>query len=232
MPTVNSHLVVIGGTSGLGLEIAKAAHASGIKVTIGGRGAERAAETAKSIGPNVTGVHIDLGDLPSIRRALRDGPPIDHLVITPIMRLSTTVKDFAIAEAEQLRPYQARRLCRNSQRRAAAAQTEFINRVVLGRRQNQSLCGIDHDLGGQRRHCWHDQDHGDGARANPGQLHLTRPRTRLADLEARAGAGAQSGGRCDDRKDADTPAGDDRGRHPGRFLPARQQGRERHRLGA
>ena len=38
MPTANSHLVVIGGTSGLGLEIAKAAHASGINVTIGGRG--------------------------------------------------------------------------------------------------------------------------------------------------------------------------------------------------
>ena len=34
MPTANSHLVVIGGTSGLGLEIAKAAHASAIKVTI------------------------------------------------------------------------------------------------------------------------------------------------------------------------------------------------------
>jgi NAD(P)-dependent dehydrogenase (short-subunit alcohol dehydrogenase family) len=94
MPTANSHLVVIGGTSGLGLEIAKAAHASGIKVTIGGRGAERAAETAKLIGPDVIGVHIDLGDLASIRRAVRDGPPI--------MRLSTTVKDFAIAEAEQL----------------------------------------------------------------------------------------------------------------------------------
>src|SRR6516225_4795690 len=102
MPIANSHLVVMGGTSGLGLEIVKAAHASGIKVTIGGRGAERAAETAKSIGPDVTAVHIDLGDLASIRPALRDGPPIDHLVITPIMRLSTTVKDFAIAKAEQL----------------------------------------------------------------------------------------------------------------------------------
>ena len=75
MPTANSHLVVIGGTSGLGLEIAKAAHASGISVTIGGRGAERAAETAKSIGPGVTAVHLDLGDLASIRPALRDGPP-------------------------------------------------------------------------------------------------------------------------------------------------------------
>src|SRR5262249_4824697 len=102
MPATKSHLVVVGGTSGLGLEIAKAAHASGIKVRIGGRGADRAAKTAKSIGSDVTGMHIDLGDLASIRPALREGPPIDHLVITPIMRLSTTVKDFAIAEAEQL----------------------------------------------------------------------------------------------------------------------------------
>src|SRR5262249_62381074 len=38
---------------------------------------------------------------------------------------------------------------------------------------------------------WHDQDHGDGARADPGQLHLTRPRARLADLEARPAPEAQ-----------------------------------------
>jgi NAD(P)-dependent dehydrogenase (short-subunit alcohol dehydrogenase family) len=89
MPTANSHLVVIGGTSGLGLEIAKAAHASGIEVTIGGRGAERAAEAAKSIGPDVTGMHIDLGDLASIGPALRDGPPIDHLAIAMVLVMPT-----------------------------------------------------------------------------------------------------------------------------------------------
>ena len=41
MPKANEHVVVIGGTSGIGLSLARAAHALGCKLTIGGRGAER-----------------------------------------------------------------------------------------------------------------------------------------------------------------------------------------------
>ena len=55
MPKANEHLVVVGGTSGMGLPLAKAAHELGCKVTITGRGAERAAEIAKTIGPGATG---------------------------------------------------------------------------------------------------------------------------------------------------------------------------------
>lgn len=102
MPAPDSHIVVIGGTSGLGLAIAKSAHALGCKVTIAGRGRERAAEIAKSIGAGTIGLHIDLEDSGSIGPALRDGPPIDYLVVTPIVRLSTSAKDFAVAEAERL----------------------------------------------------------------------------------------------------------------------------------
>lgn len=102
MPAKDAHIVVIGGTSALGLAIAKAAYALGSTVTIAGRGAERAADIAKSIGPGTTGIHIDLEDSASIQAALRDGPPIDHIVITSIMRLATTVKDFAVKEAERL----------------------------------------------------------------------------------------------------------------------------------
>jgi len=102
MLVAGSHITVIGGTSALGLAISKAAYALDCKVTIAGRGAERAADIAKTIGPGTTGVHIDLEDSTSIRTALRDGPPIDHLVITPIMRLGTTVKDFAVTEAERV----------------------------------------------------------------------------------------------------------------------------------
>jgi NAD(P)-dependent dehydrogenase (short-subunit alcohol dehydrogenase family) len=102
MPANGAHIVVIGGTSALGLAIAKAAYAQGCAVTIAGRGAERAADIAKSVGPGTTGLHIDLEDSASIRAALSDGPPIDHIVITSIMRLATTVKDFAVAEAERL----------------------------------------------------------------------------------------------------------------------------------
>lgn len=102
MPASNSHIVIIGGTSALGLDIAKAAHAAGCKVTVAGRGAERAAKVAASIGSGTTGVHVDLEDSASILPALREGPPIDHLVITSIMRLATTVKDFNVREAERL----------------------------------------------------------------------------------------------------------------------------------
>jgi NAD(P)-dependent dehydrogenase (short-subunit alcohol dehydrogenase family) len=102
MPAANAHIVVIGGTSGLGLSIAQAAYAQGCKVTIAGRGAERAAAIATSIGPGATGVHIDLEDSASIKAALREGPPVDHVVITAIARLSTSVKDFAADDAQRL----------------------------------------------------------------------------------------------------------------------------------
>ncbi len=102
MPAANAHIVVIGGTSALGLSIAQAAYAQGCKVTIAGRGAERAADIAKSIGPGTTGVHIELEDSASIKSALSEGQPVDHVVITSIMRLATSVKDFAAEDAQRL----------------------------------------------------------------------------------------------------------------------------------
>jgi len=101
MPKAGEHVVVVGGTSGIGLPLARAAHALGCKVTIAGRGAERASEIAKSIGAEVSGYHLDLEDTSSIRAALADGPPIDHLVLVPIYSLATSVKDFNVAEANR-----------------------------------------------------------------------------------------------------------------------------------
>jgi NAD(P)-dependent dehydrogenase (short-subunit alcohol dehydrogenase family) len=95
-------MVVVGGTSGIGLAVAQGAHARGCQVTIAGRGAERAADIARSIGPGVIGLPIDLEDAASIRAALSDGPAIDHLVLTSIHRLATSVKDFNIVEANRL----------------------------------------------------------------------------------------------------------------------------------
>jgi NAD(P)-dependent dehydrogenase (short-subunit alcohol dehydrogenase family) len=101
MPKANEHVVVIGGTSGIGLALARAAHALGCKLTIGGRGAERAAEIAKLIGPGVTGLHVDLDDPASIRAALAEGPAIDHLVLVPIDQLATSVKNFDVRTANK-----------------------------------------------------------------------------------------------------------------------------------
>ena len=54
MPKAGDHIFIVGGTSGLGFSLAQAAHALGAKVTIAGRGAERAAELARSIGPRAS----------------------------------------------------------------------------------------------------------------------------------------------------------------------------------
>ncbi len=102
MPKANEHIVVVGGTSGIGLALARAAHALGCKLTVTGRGAERVAEAAKSIGPGVIGSHLDLGDAGSIAAALEDGPSIDHLVLLPLYQVTTTVKDFNVDEANKL----------------------------------------------------------------------------------------------------------------------------------
>ena len=102
MPKANEHIVVVGGTSGIGLSLASAAHALGCKLTIAGRGAERVAKIAKSIGPSVTGCHVDLEDIPSIRSGLSEGAAVDHLVLTPLYSLATSVKEFKVAEANKV----------------------------------------------------------------------------------------------------------------------------------
>ena len=107
MPKPNEHVVVIGGTSGIGLPLARAAHALGCKLTISGRGAERAVDIAKSIGSGVTGCHLDLEDTDSIRAALTEGTAVDHLVLMPLYSLAISVKDFKAAEANRTPPHQA-----------------------------------------------------------------------------------------------------------------------------
>ena len=102
MPKANQHMVIVGGTSGIGLPLAGAAHALGCNLTIAGRGTERAAAIAKSMGPGVTGCHIDLEDSASIRAALGEGPPVDHFVLVPIYSLATTAKTFNAAEARKV----------------------------------------------------------------------------------------------------------------------------------
>lgn len=102
MPKANDHIFIVGGTSGLGFAVAKAADALGAKVTIAGRGADRAAELARSIGPQARGLHIDLEDSASIQAALAKGEPIDHLVITPNYGVNMNIRDIDIAEVARV----------------------------------------------------------------------------------------------------------------------------------
>lgn len=95
-------VVVIGGTSGLGREIAAHYAGRGREVVLTGRNAERAKEVASAVGGNARGVALDLARPQHIADALSGTGPVDHLVLAAIDRDHNTVTDYQIARAEYL----------------------------------------------------------------------------------------------------------------------------------
>ncbi|MGW6458309.1 SDR family oxidoreductase [Streptomyces sp. NPDC055078] len=90
----DSHIVVIGGTRGLGFEVAKAAAAQGARVTITGRDAADARKRAAEIGPSVTGAACELTDWDSIGALFEGMDTVDGLVLTALDRDHNTINDF------------------------------------------------------------------------------------------------------------------------------------------
>jgi NAD(P)-dependent dehydrogenase (short-subunit alcohol dehydrogenase family) len=98
-------VVVIGGTSGLGREVASHYVRRGRRVVISGRDAGRAAAVAAELGGRASGIGVDLAEPESIDAALTgiDGVEhVDHLVIAAIERDENTARDYDIARAIRL----------------------------------------------------------------------------------------------------------------------------------
>jgi NAD(P)-dependent dehydrogenase (short-subunit alcohol dehydrogenase family) len=75
-------ILVIGGTSGIGLATAKLAAALDAQVTIASRTADRVNTATKSIGSSVVGRVIDLIDDRSVEDFFSDGCVWDHVIVT------------------------------------------------------------------------------------------------------------------------------------------------------
>ena len=73
-----SHVVVIGGTSGIGLAVAAAAAAAGARVTVGARHVERVAQAL----PAAAALCLDVTDDRSVAEAFAAAGELDHLVCT------------------------------------------------------------------------------------------------------------------------------------------------------
>ncbi|HEX5630154.1 MAG TPA: SDR family oxidoreductase [Acidimicrobiia bacterium] len=98
----DSSVVVVGGTSGLGLEVARHYAAAGRKVVITGRDAARAAAAAKEIGGATSGIAFDLAEPLAIAPALAALGAVDRLVLAAIERDNNPVRDYDIASATRL----------------------------------------------------------------------------------------------------------------------------------
>jgi NAD(P)-dependent dehydrogenase (short-subunit alcohol dehydrogenase family) len=98
-----SSVVVVGGTSGIGREIARHFAAAGDRVTLTGREAGRAAAVAKEIGGDATGIALDLAVPHSIAPALAGIEVVDRLVLAAIDReVNTTVRNYDVDLAQRL----------------------------------------------------------------------------------------------------------------------------------
>jgi NAD(P)-dependent dehydrogenase (short-subunit alcohol dehydrogenase family) len=94
--------VVVGGTSGIGLELARILAARGREVVVTGRDEARAARVAAKLGERARGVAVDLTQPESVAGALAGLGPVDRLIILAIDRDENRVRDYDIAAARRL----------------------------------------------------------------------------------------------------------------------------------
>jgi NAD(P)-dependent dehydrogenase (short-subunit alcohol dehydrogenase family) len=98
----NGKVIVVGGTSGLGLEVARHYAADGSQVVITGSDHDRTVAIASSIEGDVTGVGFDLTDPSVIAPALHEIGTVSRLVLAAIARDNNFAKEYDLDAGTQL----------------------------------------------------------------------------------------------------------------------------------
>ncbi|MER6066379.1 SDR family oxidoreductase [Streptomyces sp. NPDC001792] len=96
-----SNIVIIGGTSGLGKEVARFYAERGDEVVLTGRDADRAAAVAKEVGA-ARGLGLDLAQPAGITDALADLGRVDGLVLTAVARDNNSIHTYDMEAALHL----------------------------------------------------------------------------------------------------------------------------------
>ena len=95
-------VVVIGGTQGLGRELAQSYADDGRDVVVTGRDTSRAEAAAGEIGGRARGIGFDLAEPHTIAGALESVGDVDHLVLAAIERDVNKVREYEIDAALRL----------------------------------------------------------------------------------------------------------------------------------
>jgi NAD(P)-dependent dehydrogenase (short-subunit alcohol dehydrogenase family) len=91
----DAHVVVIGGSSGIGLATARLAQAAGANVVIAGRDEARLASAVDSLGGTARGVAVDIADEDGVRALFESLDRVDH-----VANLAGTHVNGAIADVD------------------------------------------------------------------------------------------------------------------------------------
>jgi NAD(P)-dependent dehydrogenase (short-subunit alcohol dehydrogenase family) len=94
--------LVVGGSSGIGLEVVRARAARGDQVVLTSRDHDRAEAVAASVEGDVSGLALDLNDTHGLAGVLSGIDGVDRLVVAAIERDQNTVADYDVARATRL----------------------------------------------------------------------------------------------------------------------------------
>src|ERR671914_495037 len=97
-----SDVIVIGGTSGIGREIASIYAANGARVALSGRDEERASGVAAELEGDVRGLGVDLAEPHTIGASLRGLERVDRVVLAAVERDNNSVRDYDVDTASRL----------------------------------------------------------------------------------------------------------------------------------
>ena len=110
------NVVIVGGTQGLGRELAQSYADSGRDVVVTGRDQARAEAAANEIGGRTRGIGFDLAKPHAIADHLADIGEVDYLVLAAIERDVNNVREYDIGSCVAADHAQARRLHRGDPR--------------------------------------------------------------------------------------------------------------------
>lgn len=96
------NIVIVGGTAGIGRQLAQTLAKRGDEVVIAGRDKARAQAIAAEIGGRTRGVGFDLAEPAKIAGALADVGKVDSLVLSAIERDNNSVREFDVGRAIRL----------------------------------------------------------------------------------------------------------------------------------
>lgn len=94
----NQKVIVVGGTSGMGLAIARLAISHGASVTVASRSPDKVASVVTELG--ATGKILDTTDEVSVREFFTSVGLVDHLIVTGSSVRTGTLKDAPMADGE------------------------------------------------------------------------------------------------------------------------------------
>jgi NAD(P)-dependent dehydrogenase (short-subunit alcohol dehydrogenase family) len=92
-------VVVVGGTGGLGREVARSYAADGREVVVTGRTRASAEAAAEEIGGHTRGIGFDLAEPHTIAEHLADVGDVDYLVLASLERDDNSVRDYDVGAA-------------------------------------------------------------------------------------------------------------------------------------